>query len=224
MHQGVHTIHEAGQPDVFGDITLSEGAGITLTQVGNDVAIAANPAGIDHGLLAGLVDDDHPQYLLIDGSRAMTGDLDLTINYKLIFGDVRLARQSPTMLRIEDSSANLRDIYARYCYFTTGVITSANYSRIRLDAVSQSLGKIVFETKYPSAYTIIATINNSGNFEINRAGDITMLTGSILDFPTNDGILLLPDIRSAAPQAGEVRYDPATDTLEIYDGAAWNPH
>ncbi len=31
----------------------------------------------DHGDLTGLLDDDHAQYLLVDGSRAMTGDLDL---------------------------------------------------------------------------------------------------------------------------------------------------
>jgi len=30
----------------------------------------------DHGSLAGLSDDDHPQYLLADGTRAMTADLD----------------------------------------------------------------------------------------------------------------------------------------------------
>ena len=29
----------------------------------------------DHGLLTGLLDDDHPQYLLTDGTRALTGDL-----------------------------------------------------------------------------------------------------------------------------------------------------
>lgn len=32
----------------------------------------------DHGLLTGLGDDDHPQYLLVDGSRAVTGNL--TVN------------------------------------------------------------------------------------------------------------------------------------------------
>ena len=31
----------------------------------------------DHGALEGLNDDDHVQYLLINGSRAMTGDLSL---------------------------------------------------------------------------------------------------------------------------------------------------
>lgn len=32
---------------------------------------------VDHGSLLGLLDDDHPQYLLVDGTRAMTGDLDM---------------------------------------------------------------------------------------------------------------------------------------------------
>lgn len=31
----------------------------------------------DHGAVSGLGDDDHEQYLLVDGSRAMTGDLDM---------------------------------------------------------------------------------------------------------------------------------------------------
>jgi hypothetical protein len=34
----------------------------------------------DHGLLAGLGDDDHVQYTLADGSRAFTGDIDLGAN------------------------------------------------------------------------------------------------------------------------------------------------
>ena len=33
--------------------------------------------GLDHGSLSGKGDDDHTQYLIIDGTRAMTGDLDL---------------------------------------------------------------------------------------------------------------------------------------------------
>ncbi len=36
---------------------------------------------VDHGNLLGLQDDDHTQYLLIDGSRAMSGILDMDGNY-----------------------------------------------------------------------------------------------------------------------------------------------
>lgn len=42
------------------------GAGVTATT--------------DHGSLAGLLDDDHTQYLLVDGSRTMSGGLDMNSN------------------------------------------------------------------------------------------------------------------------------------------------
>jgi hypothetical protein len=46
--------------------------------------IGGNPTGIggtsDHGALLGLLDDDHPQYFLANGTRAMTGDLDMGTN------------------------------------------------------------------------------------------------------------------------------------------------
>lgn len=60
------------------------------------------------------------------------------------------------------------------------------------------------------------------NFEINRAGDITLLSGKSLN--CLNGILRLPDSQPAGPSAGDCRYDAATDTFEIYDGAAWNAH
>jgi len=40
-------------------------------------AFSAPVSAVDHGSLAGLADDDHPQYLRADGGRMMTGDLDL---------------------------------------------------------------------------------------------------------------------------------------------------
>lgn len=45
------------------------------------------PSGVgvsDHGALTGLGDDDHTQYLLVNGSRAMTGDLALANALKLL--------------------------------------------------------------------------------------------------------------------------------------------
>ena len=38
---GVSSISESGQPQLTGDVTLSEGAGISLTQTGNDIQIAS---------------------------------------------------------------------------------------------------------------------------------------------------------------------------------------
>jgi len=42
---GVETIREAGQPQLTGDVTLSEGANVTITQAGQDIEIAAVGAG-----------------------------------------------------------------------------------------------------------------------------------------------------------------------------------
>ncbi len=54
---------------------LKDGDVLTWVETDNQWT-PLQPANNDHGNLAGLADDDHPQYLLIDGTRAMTGSLD----------------------------------------------------------------------------------------------------------------------------------------------------
>lgn len=56
------------------DIDLVAGSGITITpnDALNTITITATPAGIDHGSLGGLADNDHPQYVL-DAGDTMTG-------------------------------------------------------------------------------------------------------------------------------------------------------
>jgi hypothetical protein len=80
---------------LLGFIFIDEGC-TDLTDVGNTVLfLQANkfgtaPAGggaggaSDHGLLVGLADDDHTQYLLVDGTRAMTGDLNMSTHNVLV--------------------------------------------------------------------------------------------------------------------------------------------
>lgn len=67
------------------DFTNLGGAGnenkpILLNASGQLDISMLNVGAIDHGSLAGLADDDHPQYLLIDGTRSMTGNLQLGAN------------------------------------------------------------------------------------------------------------------------------------------------
>lgn len=64
------------------DFTALGGAGnenkpVLLDNAGLLDSSLINFGSIDHGGLAGLLDDDHTQYLLIDGTRAMTGNLQL---------------------------------------------------------------------------------------------------------------------------------------------------
>jgi hypothetical protein len=68
-------------------VTISDGVTevdtdtITFNSAEFDVTLGGNVAlvetGIDHGSISGLSDNDHPQYLLRDGSASMTGDLNL---------------------------------------------------------------------------------------------------------------------------------------------------
>lgn len=55
-------------------------SGTDKSKLDNYPTLPANITGIDHGSLIGLGDDDHTQYLLINGSRAMTGALDMGTN------------------------------------------------------------------------------------------------------------------------------------------------
>lgn len=38
------------------------------------IEFGLDESGLDHGLLLGLSDDDHTIYILVDGTRAFTGD------------------------------------------------------------------------------------------------------------------------------------------------------
>jgi len=56
----------------------------------------------EHGALAGLSDDDHPQYLLVDGTRAMSGNLDMNGSEIVSCNAITLANQG---LHILDTDA-----------------------------------------------------------------------------------------------------------------------
>lgn len=57
-------------PSLDGQVLTSDG-------VGNATWETPGSGVTDHGLLTGLADDDHTQYLLVDGSRALSGNLDV---------------------------------------------------------------------------------------------------------------------------------------------------
>jgi len=78
---------------------------------------APTPSITDHGLLTGLVDDDHTQYLLQDGTESMTGNWDVgnvnvtfdtnTLHIDSTGDNVGVGTNSPaTKLHVYDDSAN----------------------------------------------------------------------------------------------------------------------
>jgi len=64
---------------------------------------------VDHGELAGLSDDDHPQYLLADGSRPLSGDLDFQGHLAKVIG--KLNFKDATTLTISSGEVTVSQSY-----------------------------------------------------------------------------------------------------------------
>lgn len=61
--------------------------------------------------------------------------------------------------------------------------------------------------------------NPVGETKIPRAGDITLLSGKILD--AVNAVLRLPDSAPASPSTGDTYFNSGTDTLYVYNGTTW---
>lgn len=64
VHRGVSSVSKSGSSQLFGDVTLSAGSNVTLTQVGNDISISSSGGG------GGGLSDNAPQAV---GSTASAG-------------------------------------------------------------------------------------------------------------------------------------------------------
>ena len=78
--------------------------------------------GADHGLLGGLADDDHTQYLLVAGSRAMTGDLNMGSHKITSVTDPTNPQDAATKAYVDAMASGL-DVKASVRAATTGNIT-----------------------------------------------------------------------------------------------------
>lgn len=67
-----------GLMSVGGIIAAGTGVSITTT-VGGITTVTVTGAGVDHGLLTGLADDDHTQYLLLAGRAAASQDISKSV-------------------------------------------------------------------------------------------------------------------------------------------------
>lgn len=128
---------------------------------------------IDHGLLSGLVDDDHVQYLLVDGSRAMSGNL--TVNGNLdVTGDVTYLNS--TITEIKDNIVLLND-------GETASGVSLRYSGIEIDRGLLTNAQLVWDEDNDAFYSGV-----SGSLERvmnNLSDDTTPTLGGLLNTDGN---------------------------------------
>lgn len=71
------TVRELDGTPAVPNVNTLEVSNGTLTDMGGGVVRFTGAGASDHGALTGLADDDHTQYLLIDGSRAMDNIIEL---------------------------------------------------------------------------------------------------------------------------------------------------
>jgi len=95
---------------VFNDGVLRTNNTITYTDGGDFITLSVPGDNVDHGLLAGLGDDDHPRYVDIDGTRDLTGDWTISTNdIQLTAGQVRFRDAT---IYIESADAGHLDLIA----------------------------------------------------------------------------------------------------------------
>ena len=116
------------------------------------VELAGGGGVTDHGALTGLADDDHTQYVLVNGTRVMTGDL--TINK---VGPKFIAKptdsDSPALI-LEDTSSN----YKGRVYVTgDDMVVLGEDGELYLSTAVTTGGNVLLETKGVTRLTVADT-------------------------------------------------------------------
>lgn len=163
-----------------GNITLNAGAAIKWPQSdgSSGQAIVTDGAGnlsfatvlsgtIDHGSLSGLGDDDHTQYLLINGTRAMAGDLNMGVNNISNCFSVR----APTGENFIAGSDSMTQTYYQGLQLSTNyLLTTIGNSNVFKDTYNYS---IEYERSVPGSVSI-SDIPNSSVFKVVFSGKQTV--------------------------------------------------
>ncbi len=106
----------------------------------------------DHGALTGLADDDHPQYVLANGSRAMTGSLTIS---GLSNAEVILANAGASFkMRLNEAAG-----YAYSEFVSTGGLS------FRADNQSMVFGYSYFDLQFTGLSTLRS--NSTGRLDVN---------------------------------------------------------
>jgi len=111
----INVLSSAFNLDRLSDVTITSptedellaydsGSGKWINQTAAEAGLAVASHTHDHGDLTGLSNDDHTQYLLADGSRALTADWDIGDGRKILADQIR-ARDAAG-LRLTDAAGN----------------------------------------------------------------------------------------------------------------------
>lgn len=119
-------------------------------------------ASTDHGSLSGLLDDDHTQYVLVDGTRSMTGGLDVDTTT----GTVRVPRMTTTernALTPQDGDLIYNTTLALFQRRENGAwVDSTEFTALPLVTVGHPAG-LTAERAITGSPSVLVTDNGANN-------------------------------------------------------------
>lgn len=157
-----------------------------------------------------------------------------------VMHDMAKYLQNPTIEDIELGAFSLKmsnillyELTANQCAFMNHAKTT--YKGFRCagfigDSIGSSAGNFYLDAKNIDNSTVVlrARDNGVGVVEVGAlvggATPFMRVGNATFGASVTAAILNLPAARPPAPVSGDTRYDAATDTFEIYDGAVWNAH
>ena len=123
---------------------------------------------VDHGQLAGLSDDDHVHYLLVDGTRAMTGGLEIVSNDDPVLTLKTTDTTDPTMNFVTINTAHTLSVSLDEDAVNDVLIIEGKTGAVdtELQIISQSGKKPVFKLYNGSVWVIYQYNSDENKLEL----------------------------------------------------------
>jgi len=184
---------------------------ITDAMVNDDITITniTQITNRDHGDLQGLTDDDHTQYVKVDGTRSMTGALDTT-GLKISATTVIDGNRDATFdsITVKEETANTDT----YIYFDSNSTAKGPYVQWRKNSDSNYMLQIHYD---PNNNIGTYTAKNNGADGDHYFHDNIYYDGSIASFDEYDDIALLKAVKTNKKEKGKLVVDKDTLHPEI---------
>jgi hypothetical protein len=234
--------------EVVGNTTVTGNIAVTGTVDGRDIAsdgttqdshiadatLHFTEGSIDHGSITGLADDDHTQYLLVDGTRALTDNLlfsdatgaviDVTTNSSTLTIQGRDSLSATNTLGFFDPDGAVEFYYDGDKVFST-VNAASGFDGVRIHGISGSeRPTVVLTDSAGSDKAVLAAWNDGQTYFDNRVdpstggGDIVMRTANHTGATIlNATLTLKAETANGANDERIIAKHGFADTLSTYD-------
>ncbi len=216
-----HVNTSAGVGDAGKPIVLDAAGKISNTMI--------DASAIDHGNLSGLLDDDHTQYILVDGTRAFSSDQSMGGNKLTNVGDATAATdavplgqldstatgEGASLVGIEDAAGNFTAVNVEGALAEIAAASTGKGVSYTADALGSgvSKGDLVYISDNDSADVLSLSTNKGGV----GLADAAVAAGASFTALANDNVVT--NILVGATAGDTYFWDGATHTTTIPPGS-----